>query len=433
MKKIATVVISLLMIMGMAIGIQAAELNENEADIISKISGKRAEVEIEERYVNQLRNYFYQDGVDIGSSEAEEFVESLKLAVEEIEKLEDGVVFDEASNAYIALEKAATLIEIHFEYDSKVNGFYGIDYLGQIVIDPQPIIKDTDEEDSNAWNISIEIIFAIAIILCVLGLLVNAKRWNKKMKHRREKSYEDDDEEEDELEVANRKTRKARLKTMSYRSVQQVLKYFYIPIIMAAILIVTGFLLMMINADLRESISRSFINTQPLYTELTDVFEPVVIDEANQAESIDCEEIEWPSYGERYGTLQCEKLSIDAPVYYGDRGNVLVQGAGTYIGSSLPGFDSTILIGAHDTTYFAGLETVAVDDEFVFTTEYGIYRYKVSNIKIFDENSYDDGYTLNADTEQLVLYTCYPFGTLNGTKTERMFVYLDKVNGPKVN
>ena len=108
------------------------------------------------------------------------------------------------------------------------------------------------------------------------------------------------------------------------------------------------------------------------------------------------------------------------------------KGAGSYIGGSIPGAGDTVLIGAHDTTYFKGLEQVKKGDVFVFTTEYGIYRYKVSKTAIFDKGKYDEAYNLQQNKEQLVLYTCYPFGVLNGDKSQRMFVYLDKTSGPDI-
>ena len=139
-----------------------------------------------------------------------------------------------------------------------------------------------------------------------------------------------------------------------------------------------------------------------------------------------------PKYSEQYGRLTCDELNISSPVFFGDRSNILEKGAGQYSGSSLPGEGGTILIGAHDTTYFENLENVKKGQVFEFTTEYGIYEYEVTKTKIYDEDMYDEAYDLSADKEQLVLYTCYPFGELNGTKTQRMFVYLEKILGPDI-
>lgn len=423
------------MTLGLSISVFAGNLNENEVNAINKLTEQSTEIKLDEKYINQLRNHFYSDGIDLTKNEVESFLEYTQKGMKAFNKYkEEGIEFDTVSDAYINLEKAGAIVGIYLEYDSAANCFYGIDYVGHMVIDSQPIIKDTDQEDDETdWNISIEIIFAIAVSLCILGLYANARRWNRKIRKKHDKEYEEDDEDEDEMEVANRKTRKARLQTLSYRSVKQVLKYFYIPIIMGLIVVAIGFAYTQVNVDLRESFFNSFINTQPLYTQNNDNFVPTNIKEEEQETQINADSFSWPSYGDRYGTLECEKLEIKAPVYYGDRGSVLVDGAGTYIGSAIPGMQDTILIGAHDTTYFAGLENVEKDDEFVFTTEYGIYKYKVIDIKIYDKDKYAEAYDLTSEKEQLVLYTCYPFGKLNGTKTERMFVYLDKVSGPELN
>lgn len=430
MKKIITLLLGLVFTLGLSVSVFAGNLNENEVVIINSLENISEDMGVKDQYINQLRNHFYSDSVDLGKGEAEDFVKYIKKGLESFNECKnEGMDFNTASDAFINLEKAFDIVGIYLEFDSAQKNFYGIDYVGHMVIDPMPIIKDTDEEDDN-WNVSIEVIFALAVCLCLLGLLANARRWNSKIKKRQQKRYEEEDEDEDEMEVANRKTRKARMQTMSYRSVKQVLKYFYIPIVMGLIFAGVGFLLAETEGDLRKSLFNTFINTQPLYTQNNDNFVPVEVEEDKQPNKISSLEFNWPKYGDRYGTLECDKLEINAPVFYGDRGSVLVDGAGTYIGSSLPGMNNTILIGAHDTTYFEGLENVKKDDEFVFTTEYGIYRYKVTDIKIAKKEDFDKSYNLANDKEQLVLYTCYPFGKLNGTKEERMFVYLDKVNGP---
>lgn len=432
MKKIVTILVSLLMVMGLSVSVFAGNLNENEVNVINKLTQESTEIMLKEKYINQLRNHFYSDSVDVSKKDSDSFIEYVKKGMESYNKYkEDGLEFDTVSDGYINLEKAGAIVGIYLEYDSAANNFYGVDYEGHIVIDPLPIIKDTDEAKTD-WNISIEIIFAIVVCLCIFGLYANAKRWNNKIRRKQEKIYEEA-EEDDEMEIANRRTRRARLQTVSYRSVKQILKYFYIPITMGLIVVAAGYVLSQAGLEIRESIFANFVNTQPLYTQNNDDFIPVDTTEDKQEAQISVGSISWPKYGDRYGTLECDKLKIEAPVYYGDRGSVLVDGAGTYIGSAIPGLNDTILIGAHDTTYFEGLEDVVKDDEFIFTTEYGIYRYKVNDIKIYDKDKYDDAYDLTAGKEQLVLYTCYPFGKLNGTKDERMFVYLDKVSGPELN
>ncbi|MBE6818105.1 MAG: class D sortase, partial [Ruminococcaceae bacterium] len=107
------------------------------------------------------------------------------------------------------------------------------------------------------------------------------------------------------------------------------------------------------------------------------------------------------------------------------------SGAGTYTGSSLPGYGSSILMSAHNTTYFKGLENAKEGDRITVTTTYGIFEYAVRETKVLDA---DDASAVDyfSETEQLVLYTCYPFQPLASVNEQRLFVYCDKVAGPTV-
>lgn len=437
MKKILLLLLAIIMATGISVNVFAGEYDENEKYVIEQISGKKFPVEIEARYINQLENYFCRDDVQLDKTDAQDFVMYLEKALLEKRQISNKASFDEKSSVYQNFQKAGSLIGLLVEYDSAVNSFYAIDEFGYIIIDSQNIIKNTgkvadDDEtgETGNWNISIEILFACVVIMCILGVLTNLRRWNRKM--RRHTNYEEEDEEEDELEVANRKTRRARLQTFSYKSIKQVLRYFYIPIIMGLIVVAIAFAFGNMYRDIIESVSTNFINTQPVYNHDKEGFTIAKTDKKQQGKTIDLNQVVYPKYGEQYGKLECSRLKINAPVYFGDGGMLLESGAGSYAGSMIPGMGRTILIGAHDTTYFLGLEKVKKGDVFTFSTEYGIYDYKVTDFKVYDENSYDKAYDLRADKEKLVLYTCYPFGTLNGTKTQRMFVYLDKTAGPDI-
>lgn len=434
MKKILALLLSLIMCVAFTINIYAGDFNVDEQSIISQLSGDEFTVKVEQRYINQLKNYFCRDNVNIEKIDAEDFILYLKEALVRKQQLDQqSVTFNEQSLVYQNFQKAGECIGLYLEYDSSVCDFYAIDESGYIVIDSQDIIKKTgDVDESNNWNFSIELIFAGAIVICILGFIANLKRWNRKIKRRSAKHYVEDDEDDDELEVANRKTRRARLQTFSYKSVKQVLRYFYIPIIMGLIVIGVGFMIINTQSSLIESIKESFIKTQPIYLQDEEGFLPTKVEAENQPKTISLSNISYPRYSEQYGHLECKDLKIDAPVYWGDRSHLLSEGAGSYSGSLIPGIGGTILVGAHDTTYFSGLENVKKGNVFTFTTEYGIYTYKVTGTNIVDEGDCDKAYDLSSTKEQLVLYTCYPFGKLNGTKKQRMFVYLDKSSGPDI-
>ena len=141
--------------------------------------------------------------------------------------------------------------------------------------------------------------------------------------------------------------------------------------------------------------------------------------------------VEEPNVGDAYGTLTCERLNINSTVYFGDNSDVLLQGIGTYPVSWIPGCGHTTLMSGHNDMALATLGDVAVDDRFTLTTNYGTFEYRVSDIKIVDETE-TEACRLDSDTEQVVLYTCYPFYRISGRRTERFFVYLEKLSGPEI-
>ena len=129
--------------------------------------------------------------------------------------------------------------------------------------------------------------------------------------------------------------------------------------------------------------------------------------------------------------FRSDGAGVDTSVYYGDDNAILRKGVGQYSGSMLPGFGSTTLLGGHVNTYFKGLKNVSVGDIIKVNTTYGAYEYSVTNLKVVD---YQDktAYDLSAEYDNLILYTCYPFGTL-GFTSQRYFVYAELISGPKVN
>ncbi|QHQ59966.1 sortase [Anaerocolumna sedimenticola] len=147
-------------------------------------------------------------------------------------------------------------------------------------------------------------------------------------------------------------------------------------------------------------------------------------------DSSENERIRIPSQGTHYGNLNCDRIGLEAPIYYGDSEEILEKGAGQYRASGLPGEEKPILIGGHDGTYFKPLENIINGDVISIKTNYGKFEYKVTGTKVtdvFDNTAYD----LSETKEQLILYTCYPFGQLTGSKEERFFVYCDRIQDTK--
>lgn len=138
----------------------------------------------------------------------------------------------------------------------------------------------------------------------------------------------------------------------------------------------------------------------------------------------------YPQTGDKVGHLTISGTVVDCDVFWGDSEAQFSQGAGIYTGSHIPGEGGTILMGAHTGTFFRDLESVTEGADITFTTDYGEYHYTVTKMAVVQETD-TTAYDLDADTENIILYTCYPFGILTRT-TQRYFVYGDYVSGPAV-
>lgn len=141
-------------------------------------------------------------------------------------------------------------------------------------------------------------------------------------------------------------------------------------------------------------------------------------------------EITFPLANTKYGEISIENTSVSCPLIYGDNSNMLHKGACQYMGSSFPGFGSTILISGHNNSYFNGLKDAKVGSVIKVSTNYGNYTYRITGTAIkssTDKSAYD----LDSDVENIILYTCYPFNAL-GLTSQRYFVYGEYVSGPLV-
>jgi sortase A len=129
----------------------------------------------------------------------------------------------------------------------------------------------------------------------------------------------------------------------------------------------------------------------------------------------------------RLGAIECDRISLSAPLYDDDSNDKLIKGVGHYPESGLPGGGKPILLSGHDTTFFAPLEQIVIGDVVRVVMEDKDYYYSIVATKVAfttDTSAYD----LSREREQLILYTCYPFGQLLGERKERYFVYGDPIS-----
>lgn len=149
---------------------------------------------------------------------------------------------------------------------------------------------------------------------------------------------------------------------------------------------------------------------------------------------ISSNDVHFPDFGERLGTLAVShpdgSVYTDAPLWCGDEAEQLKKGVGVYYGSTPPGYGSTVLVAGHNHTYFKPLKEARVGDTVTVTTYYGVYVYEVTEIAI-KSTSDKTHYDLDAAEENLLLYTCYPFGSIGMTPT-RYFLYCRYLSGPMI-
>ncbi len=127
------------------------------------------------------------------------------------------------------------------------------------------------------------------------------------------------------------------------------------------------------------------------------------------------------------GVIECDRITLSVPLYEDDSDDILSKGVGHYPKSGLPGEGKPILISGHDTTFFAPLEQIMIGDIVKVVMEDKDYYYSIVEAKAAlatDTSAYD----LSGDKEQLILYTCYPFGQLLGERKERYFVYGEPIS-----
>lgn len=150
--------------------------------------------------------------------------------------------------------------------------------------------------------------------------------------------------------------------------------------------------------------------------------------------TVNIKDIQYPKLGEHYAMLTCERIQLDVPVYWGDTTKILNAGVGQFMGSFLPGFDRSILLSAHNTSYFKPIERIEVGDIVIYDTNYGEFQYIVDEVSIMNVQEAEDmlNHQLALHEEKLIMYTCYPFQSYVGNKEKRMFVFADKLTGPRV-
>ncbi len=110
--------------------------------------------------------------------------------------------------------------------------------------------------------------------------------------------------------------------------------------------------------------------------------------------------------------LQAATQDVDLYVLQGTHGSALAFGPGFLIGSATPGDTGATVIAGHRDTHFRFMQQLKQGDWLTLTDNAGQqHRYRVADLTIVDSRQQD--LVASADTQQLLLVTCYPFDSIN--------------------
>lgn len=129
--------------------------------------------------------------------------------------------------------------------------------------------------------------------------------------------------------------------------------------------------------------------------------------------------------GNNIGRIWVEGTAIDCGLYWGDSDAILNLGGGCHAGDGcvLPGEVGTVCIGGHTGSYFSDLGSAEVGAVIHLATPWGDFRYRITGNKVNEETDLA-AFGWGGTEACCVLYTCYPFGTLEHTP-QRYTVYAE--------
>ncbi|MDP1421041.1 class D sortase [Peribacillus simplex] len=123
-----------------------------------------------------------------------------------------------------------------------------------------------------------------------------------------------------------------------------------------------------------------------------------------------------PKTGEEIGELYIPKLKTKLPIFHGTNEDELEKGVGHFAGSVLPGENDNSVLSGHRDTVFRKLGQVGEGDLLIVRTSAGEFTYKVSKVRIVDED--DRTVIVPKPRATLTVSTCYPFDYI-GSAPER--------------
>ena len=121
----------------------------------------------------------------------------------------------------------------------------------------------------------------------------------------------------------------------------------------------------------------------------------------------------YPSTGDRIGTITLPSLKLNWPIYQGTTDAELAKGVGHYAKSVLPGQNDNSVLSGHRTTVFTKLCKLNPGQPILVKTSAGTFTYIVRSSRVVLKT--DRTVIVPTAGAVLTLTTCYPFNQLGAT------------------
>lgn len=131
-----------------------------------------------------------------------------------------------------------------------------------------------------------------------------------------------------------------------------------------------------------------------------------------------------PPIGEAVGVLDIPRLNAELPIVEGTDPDDLEKGVGHYKGSFYPNENGQIVLSGHRDTVFRRAGELEIGDSLKILLTYGEFEYEITSTKIVEADD-TSIITLQQDSEELLLTTCYPFSYV-GNAPQRYIIYAKK-------
>lgn len=121
----------------------------------------------------------------------------------------------------------------------------------------------------------------------------------------------------------------------------------------------------------------------------------------------------YPSNGDRIGTITLPTLHLSWPIFQGTSDAELAKGVGHYAKSVLPGQNDNAVLSGHRTTVFNKLGKLKRGQVILVQTSAGTFSYKVRAMRVVLKT--DRTVIVPTSHSVLTLTTCYPFNNIGAT------------------